>query len=262
MILTRTLKILPILFCLSLSLQLNASETRKKILIATGSGSWPPLEMTAEDGSKSGLHIDMVQEVAKSLQIDVTFKNYPWKRAINMLKMGEAHAVTYMSWTEDREQFGYFFDGNILSSSQIAFFTLKENLDDIPYNGELKSISHLIIGTLTGYSYSEGFDNATFLKIDDSSAYESELVIKLIRKRVPIAIGNIADIQYVAKQLGVQDRIAFLKPYVDKAQANYIVFSKISVDQSLAKSFSAEMEKFKKSDDYIKLLDKYGLSMQ
>ncbi len=82
-----------------------------------GDGFYPPYDMVI-DNTLTGFHIDLINAVADQLQITITFETYPWKRAVEMLKNGKVDAVTYMSKTAEREQFGYFFDGNVLSVGQ------------------------------------------------------------------------------------------------------------------------------------------------
>ncbi len=107
-----------------------AEEAPHKLLVVRPEGSWPPWEIAAGSGEPTGIHIELIQEAARSLNLSVTIKTYPWKRAIKMLKDGYADAITYMSKTDERKQFGYFFDGNVLSVSQIGFFILKKHQDE------------------------------------------------------------------------------------------------------------------------------------
>jgi polar amino acid transport system substrate-binding protein len=42
------------------------------------------------------------------MHIKVVFETYPWLRAINMLKKGQADAISYMGKSVEREDFAYF----------------------------------------------------------------------------------------------------------------------------------------------------------
>ncbi|WP_375749643.1 substrate-binding periplasmic protein [Vibrio sp. HN007] len=252
--------IVAILSLLMLSVQFARAEDThtRELLIVRGDGDWPPLEMGV-DGVNEGLHFDLVRDVAKRLNIKIRFKSFPWKRAIEMVRSGKADAITYMSYTQERTIFGIFLEDNILSHSDIALFTLKENADKIKFTGNLRELENYSIGTLKGYAYEDEFDAADYLEKDNLSAHEKQLVLKIVKGRLPIAIGNVSDIKYFAKELGVGDQIAFLEPHIIDKQANYIVFSKLR-DDGIARLFADEMKKYKQTQSYQDLLQKYGLN--
>lgn len=237
-----------------------AQESPRQILVVRPEGSWPPWEITIDGKEPSGVHIEMIQAVAKNLNISLTIKTYPWKRAIAMLRSGRADAITYMSKTEERAKFGYFIDGNILSVSSIGFFVLKKNSKDIQFTGELTSLQQYTIGTCRGYSYHTKFDNAEYLVKDDGAADESILVKKLIAGRVKIAIGYVDDVNYHARQLGLEDQLVFLQPLLSKGRPTYLVFSKAKQHKALAQDFARGMIAFKSSQAYRDLLAKYGIT--
>lgn len=51
------------------------------------------------DGVLTGFHIELVQEAARYIDLDVRFESLPWNRDIEMLKKGDADAITYMAKT-------------------------------------------------------------------------------------------------------------------------------------------------------------------
>lgn len=164
-----------------------------------------------------------------------------------------------MSKTEEREKFGYFFEGNILSISQIGFFILKKNQHEIHFSGDLTSLKPYTIGTCRGFSYDEKFDQATFLTKDDGAPDEIFLLQKLLAERFKIAIGYVNDVKYNANQMGIADQIVFLSPNLSEGRPVYLVFSKAKELEALAKRFSEGMATFKSSANYQELLKKYGL---
>ena len=235
-----------------------AAEESKKLLVVRPEGFWPPQEMLV-DGKLAGIHIELVQTVAKSLNLSVTIETYPWKRAVQMLKDGEADASTYMSKTPEREEFAHFFEGNVLSNTPIGFFILKKNEGKIKFSGDLKSLQTHTIGTCRGFSYDEKFDKATYLTKDDGAENEEKLLMKIRDERTPIAIGYLNDIKYAAKVMGIADKIVFLRPYLSEGHAVYLSFSKAKKNETLAKQFSDAMEAFKSTPQYRDLLKKYGI---
>ncbi|WCE30059.1 substrate-binding periplasmic protein [Vibrio sp. SCSIO 43137] len=242
-----------LLFC-SISYAEEANN-KQEILVVKGDGSWAPLEIY-KNGKFHGFHIDLVKAVAKRLDVTVKFKSYPWKRAVEMVRRGKADAITFMSYTDERAEFGLFYPSNILSHSHIGLFTLKENAEKYSFNGDLKQLEGIKIGTIKGFVYEKSFDQAEFLTKDRSSTHETQLILKIIHKRLPMGIGNIEDIKYVARQISVLDQLEFITPLIISDQENYIVFSK-KRDKGFAQQFASEMAAFKKTADYQKLCELY-----
>lgn len=180
----------------------SADEVREIVVARGGDGFYPPFEMETDNGL-TGFHIDFVKAVAQRLHVKVTFKTYPWKRAVNMLKDGHLDAITYMSKTKKREKLGYFLEGNVLSVLQDAFFILEKRAQDISYSGALKQLKPYMIGTLRGYSYGHQFDDATYLRKDDRAHTEEQLINKLLRERFDIALGGKSRIRYIAQKMGL-----------------------------------------------------------
>ncbi len=235
-----------------------AADAPQELLVVRRNGFWPPREMVI-DGELTGLHIELVREVAHTLNLSVTFKSYPWKRAIYMLKAGKADAITFMSKTEEREQFGYFLKGNVISKSQVGFVILRTHEDAIHFSGDLKSMQKYTIGTCRGFSYNEEFDKATYLKKDIGASNEERLLKKLLAERFLVALGDTTIFKYHAKHMGVTEKLVYLRPYLLDRFAQYVVFSKAKSNDALAKLFADAMEEFKSTLQYHELLNKYGL---
>lgn len=234
-----------------------AADGARKLVVVRPEGSWPPWEMLV-DGEPRGVHIELVQEASRMLNLAIEVRTYPWKRAIQMLETGEADAITYMSKTAERERFGYFLPGNVLSSTKIGFFVLKKNEGEFRYSGNLKSLQPYTIGTCRGFSYDEAFDTATFLAKDDGAPDEYTLLKKLLAGRLQIAVGYVNDVKYTARQMGVADQIVFLQPNLSEDRAVYLVFSKAKHHEALARRFADAMRAYKATPRYAELMKKYG----
>ena len=130
------------------------------VSIVRGDGDYFPKEYV-EDAELKGLHIELIQAVAKDLDVHVIFKSLPWKRAIQELKKGNFDAITYMSRSDERDLFAWFLKGNIISSSQVFPVILAERKAEIEFDGSLESLRPYLIAVGDGYKYGEPFDSAT-----------------------------------------------------------------------------------------------------
>ena len=245
------------LFCLS---NAHSQTNEGELLIVHAEGFFPPNEMLI-DGQLQGIHVDLIQAAAKSLQIKVSFRSFPWKRAISMLQLGQADAITYMGKNPEREQFGYFEEGNRLSITQNGFFALKEKVSNLRYSGDVQSLSNFSIGTIRGRAYYPEFDQAQFLKKDDNAADEQQLLRKMLAGRFDLAIGHVSRIKYIAQSMQIDDKLAFLQPYAPPIN-NYLVFAKAKQHENLARRFASAMTNIKKSSAFQEILKKYQVKAE
>ncbi len=255
---TRYLQKLCLILMICLAQTGVAKETPEELLIVRPDGSWPPHEMFV-GGELTGFHIELIQKVADDIPLKVTFESLPWNRAIEMIKKGDADAITYMGKTSEREAFGYFYEGNVLSKATVGFFIEKKYIDDIHFSGELSSLMPYSIGTVLGFSYQERFDEMTSLNKVSIAENEGNLLKMLLAGRMDMAIGHVGDIGYHAKRIGVEDEVVFLKPYLTEGREHYLVFGKAKSHGALAKTFSDAMKAFKSTPEYLGLQQKYGL---
>jgi len=247
-----------VLFTSLNSHSLLADETRK-LTIVRGDGNYSPYEMMTPDNQLTGIHIEVVHAVAKILKIPVEFKTLPWSRALHWIELGKADAITYIGKTPEREKFAVFHEGNVLNLSQNAFFTLKENLQKCnAFTGDLRQLEGNKIGVLNGYSYGKEFDSADYLTKDDGADTEYILFKKLIKGRFLIGIANINTITYIANQEDLMDKIVFMKPYMPSIK-QYIAFSKSDRNKKIASDFAVALSHFKTTQEYRRILAKYGL---
>lgn len=229
----------------------------QKLIVVRSDASYPPFEIMTEKGELSGVHIEMVQQVAKSLDLDVEFQSLPWKRAQYLIKQGKADAITYMGKSAEREQFALFRQGNILSHTTNALFIRKEDKDQIRFNGDFEPLKPYKMGYISGYSYGEKFDAVNWPNINDTAHDEMVLLKQLFMKRFTVGIGEINRMKYFEKQENFSEQLHFLQPHLPPIP-QYIAFS--NNNRALADRFEAAMKVFKQSAEYQVLIDKYGVA--
>ena len=245
--------------------QAFATENDMMLTVVRGNGNYPPYEMAVSenevivsDSEVTGIHIDLVSAIAKQLKLKIKILSVPWKRAIHMMKSGNADAILFIGKNEEREEWAWFIDGNVLSKTQNGFFELKPKKRKFLYNGNLKQLEGLTIGTILGYSYGREFDRTTYFKKDDGAKDESALLRKLVYQRFDLGFADINVIQYLTKKQDYAGKIEILEPSRPGYSA-YIAFSKTRKRKELAKRFAEALVPFKKTQDYDNILNKYGI---
>ncbi len=241
----------------STTLPVWATDAVRPLLIVRSEGYFPPHEMVV-DGKLKGLHVDLIEAAAARMHLPVVIQTYPWLRAIAMLQRGDADAITYMGKTPEREQFGYFEEGNRLSVVQNGFFVLKANAAKVVYTGDMNELRPYAIGQIRGRRSFQAFDQATFLNKDENAGTEEALLKMLVGGRFDIAMAPVARTKYIAKLMGLDANLVALKPYGPMVDT-YLVFSKALGHADLAKRFAVAMDAVKKSPEFAKTLQRYGV---
>lgn len=230
----------------------------EKLTIVRGIGNYPPLEMI-ENGRLTGLHIDMIRHVAYTLSIDLEFVSLPWGRAIKHFSSGKADAISYFGYTKEREEFSYYYDGNVLSNTRWVFLALEERKDEFAFDRSLLGLENLIIGVQHGYSHGNYFDSMEHLN-RDVVLNEFDLEMMLKKKRHDLAMMSYQEFLGFKERGDFKDVVA-LSPSID-TDPQYIAFSRIKSGgtdrlQRIAQLFSEGLTRFKASDEYEELLKKY-----
>jgi len=229
----------------------------KTLLIVRAEGFFPPHEML-KNGQLTGVNIDLIEATAASMHINVVVETYPWVRAIEMLKKGQADAITFMSKTPEREGFAYFEEGNRLALVQNGFFTLKQTAPTILYSGDMRQLQPYTIGFIRGRRSFPDFDQATFLTKNESAKDEEQLLNMLMFKRFEVGMAPIARVKYIAMQKKIDEQLVYLQP-LGPALPTYLAFAKAKGHGPLAKEFAHAMGVIKKSTQFQDILKKYGV---
>ena len=215
---------------------------------------FPPYHFMDKNGKENGFIIEIISQVAASMEIKVNFDQYPWSRCIHMVKTGQADAMMNLFKTEKRIEFLYFSD-NVLTHEVNLFFALKDS--PISYSGDLSSLADLKIAAIRNYSYGTTFDHQTFPLIVRLET-EKDLINSLINKRCDLIAGNNMVIQTLLKQMGLGNRVKALSPRISNDPL-YLGFSKARGHKILAKKFSDQLGQFKETPVFRALIQKYGL---
>jgi polar amino acid transport system substrate-binding protein len=227
------------------------------LTIVRGDGFWPPYEWT-EHTELKGFHIDLIEAVATTLQIKIQIESYPWKRAIKMVKDGNADAITFITRTKEREKFLYYMKGNQLHLSKAGLIMLKGNKHNINFTGDLSQLRKFTICAQFGHYYGEKFEQATYLDVDDGAKSSEQLIKKLINGRCELAVGY-RYVKEVAEKKGLGSDLVNLTPHLS-VHPMYIAFSKPRHREKIAFLFSEAMTFFKSTPAYRALIKKYNLA--
>ena len=73
-----------------------------------GDDDYPPFTYSDKNDQVSGIDIELFQEVAKRLDVEINIRLVPWKRLLKMTKQGDVVGSFALFKTPERESFSLF----------------------------------------------------------------------------------------------------------------------------------------------------------
>lgn len=219
-----------------------------------GDDNWPPYEMV-EGGFLTGFHVELIRTVAKRIDVKIEFQTVPWLRAMHMVKLGHADAITYVAKNTERLEFIQFDKYNALSGADHYLIKRKDS-PEVNFSGEIKNLAPYSIAHISGYTFGDEFDSAKF--IEKTSVKTPEQVIHLVSKDwCDLGVISPVDIEdFESNKL--MNNIEVIEPALYSSTV-YLGFAKRKADQALIDKFTAEMKAFKATSEYQALRGKYKL---
>ena len=229
----------------------------EELVIARGESDYQPYEYLEEDNKTvTGITPELINEAALMLGIKITYKSYPWARAVANARTGKVDGIMQIFKTQERIKFLYFPDTEI-GFEETAFFTHKQS--EVKYSGNIQDLQPYTIGSIRGFSYGSAFDSADYLK--RQLAVNMLMLLKQFEaNRFRVGIGEISVIKFHANKLGISHKLVFLQPSVSM-DPYYLAFSKAKgkTHEELADAFSKAIRNMKSNGTYRKILKKYGV---
>lgn len=200
----------------------------------------------------AGFDYEVMNSVLTRMEIDYELKIIPWKRCVYLIENREADAILDISRNENRLETMIFPEEPISSSESVLFYKTGKTyrFDD------LNDLDNLTIGTILGYEYNLEFLNAENFSREPVTTVEQNIG-KLLLGRIDMFISNRSVGLFTIMNMGKSSEITYL-PEPVSGGLNYLAFSKKESNISLARSFSEELKKFKKTAEYAAILTRYG----
>ncbi len=114
--------ILCVFCCCGILLHSNSSQGNELIYAAS---HWPPWVIVPQEGSITGINIDIVKEIAKRLELDLKIIRCTWKRCLKLVELGEADIIGTILKRPDREIYLHFLPPPYIVTSSRVFYVLK-----------------------------------------------------------------------------------------------------------------------------------------
>lgn len=231
------------------SLQLKAESLK----VGLGELDYPPFYYVNDD-KITGIAIEIAQEVARRSGYTLDYHRVPWKRLQYKLREGSLDMVILYFKTQERARDVIYTD--IPHVYENSYIVVPKTMQ-LQFDGSLRSISDKQFFYVRGYSHGKDFDSADYLN-KQTVNNETELLRRITSGRPFIGVGNKPALLMYSEQAKLSDKIRFLEPPIDRGE-NYMAFSKKRSDAKvLAALFSKHFKQYSETEDYQKVLSKYG----
>jgi len=215
---------------------------------------YPPYEYE-EDGEIKGIAVEIIREGFSRLGYDVSITLYPWTRALNMVKNGDADGIFTAYKTDERLEFADY-SNEVLIQQSVSLFVIQGS--NIKFDGDLDNVRKYSFGVVRDVSYGEKFDtmfkNNEFA-YEETNTGESNLQ-KLINGRFDILISNTFGALSIIKKEHISDQVIELKPVVESVPS-YIAFSKKRNLTDLRDEFDEILIVMKNDGTIDRIIDAY-----
>jgi polar amino acid transport system substrate-binding protein len=217
---------------------------------------WPPYQIE-KDGEIAGFDAETFQAISEEMGCKIVHKRLPWKRHLKMLAAGKVDMAAWASKTEERAAYANFSDF-FMPFEAVLFTQAGSGADHETLEGFLKAGNKL--GTVADYSYGADAD-----AVISKAAYEANIlpvrslklnIRKLARGRIDGLIGSPFTVSHMARQVGLDDKIAASDLVVNSSDT-FVMFSKKSVNQETIDAFNKALATLRDNGTLDRIIAKY-----
>ncbi|GGB50221.1 ABC transporter substrate-binding protein [Roseibium aquae] len=166
-----------------------------------GTDDWPPFRIRTEWGFV-GLDLDVINEVARRMEINVLALRFPWGRSLKSMEAGTIDLMTGLAYRAERAQYIAYTETPYFQCSTV-FYTQKGRARDLSEYEDLRQMS---VGYVLHSAYFEQFDtDETLSKM--GVAEEISLIGMLKNNRLDAIIGTDCQLDYFIKSEGLDEVI-------------------------------------------------------
>lgn len=211
-----------------------------------------------EGGTLKGIDIDVVQELAYRMNMDIQIAPMPWRRVISELQAGTIDGAFSVYLNEERKQYCIYLEA--VHYDNLGLVVKKGN--EFTYTG-IPSLYGKRIGKGIGVFISADFDSAVQEKkftVEEINDTNMGNIQKLYLGRLDAVIGVVETMLSYARELGYGTQIVGIRDYIDKNRPGYLVISKKSPfagNQALIERLKTEIRNIMSDGTYGRINAKY-----
>lgn len=224
----------------------------EQIILTTG--DYPPY--TSESDSGARVLQQLVKEAYKSVDIDVDYVYYPWKRALEAVKSGSIVGTLPWFWSEERDKDFVFPKEPLVEESEVIFHRKDLDFDWNNYD-DLKNYK---VGATVGYISTKTLTDQG-IKLDTVTDEDLNFK-KLLAKRIDIYPTSFTVGYYIIHSTFPPYQAALFTnhPKLIRKEKMYVLFSRKSPKgKEMADKLDIGLKTLKESGRYDEIFNEFGL---
>jgi polar amino acid transport system substrate-binding protein len=216
----------------------------------------PPYMIGAADEKTemSGIDVEIVQEIARQMNLKVKFIRCPWARCLELMKSGDADILSSAYKKPEREEYMNYFADPFLDNLPVAFYYAADKNYKIEKYEDIYQFA--TVGVLRDASYFDQFDKDTKVK-KYAVTSQDQLFPMLTLNRLDIMAGYVPTENYRIVEEGYKGKIV-------KSTYEYALPAMVYMAMSKKSPLAAQFAQFDKinhdlfTNGFIKqIVDKY-----
>lgn len=196
----------------------QGTETVEPLTITVGANHAPPYRIL-EGGERTGLYVEIFEEIAERLGWEVHYREAPFRRVLRMVQQGEVDVMLGPLETKERAELMEFVAPAFPPERRLFFYLNKEHRIE-----RYADLYGRAIGVLEGASYFPRFDDDEDLLKEPAPRYEN-LMLMLQKGRVDVVIAPELVGLYAVEKLGLDIEVS---PFFVPGERSYIAVAKNS----------------------------------
>ncbi|WP_186644812.1 substrate-binding periplasmic protein [Fluviispira vulneris] len=250
-------KIILLFFLINL-IFINKVFSQEKKVLNFESDDWCPYTCDEKSEIGKGIFVEIAEQIFKNQNYNVHFELMPWARVLKRGEKGEIDGIVG-AYKEGREQFIFPKEPFIQS---INSFLVKNN-STWKYK-DFESLKNIHLGLILGYIYGGNLANIKkYAKKISESGGENAIQKNLVRLNINEIDANLDEHNVLVYHLNKMEFNKSMKFVGDlgKKSGLYLGFPKEKPNsQKLADIFDKGIINLKKTGEYKKILNKYGIT--
>ena len=117
---------------------------------------WPPWRIVEDDGSLTGIEIDILKRLSTRLDLQLVIKGCGWKRCLKHMEVGESDVMTGLFKNSEREKYMKFINPAYRIEKSICFYQNKTQSVELNRYDDLYKLT---VGVVNKVSYFKRFDD-------------------------------------------------------------------------------------------------------
>lgn len=236
-----------LLLILNLVLALPTQANDKVIRFSVS--AFPPFTIV-KDKHVSGIDIDILQQLAKTIGHEILLIQCPWKRCLKLMEQGQIDMMATALYTQERAQYMEYIRPEYVRTA-IAFYSAIKNKIQINQYDDLLSLT---VGRELGSANFEPF-NSDIRIIKKDFMEQTQLLHLLMAERIDVVVGGRVSMNYMIEQNDYGNNI-IQQPYLHMGAKAYFTVSKKSKLMQFINPLTREMQTLQDNGFLNTVIDK------